>query len=57
VLEGLGLAKSSARSALVALQASALVEREGDRYALTDPLFEEWIAGLRDTGEHGSDGP
>jgi hypothetical protein len=51
VLEGLGLAKSSARSALVALQASAIVERDGDRYALTDPLFEEWVAGLRGAGE------
>jgi hypothetical protein len=53
VLESLGLAKSSARSALVALQASAIVERDGDRYALTDPLFEEWIAGLRGAGGHG----
>ena len=38
---------------LVALQASALVERDGDRYTLTDPLFEEWIAGMRGAGEHG----
>ena len=57
MLESLGLAKSSARSALVALQASALVERDGDRYTLTDPLFEEWIAGMRGAGEHGRDGP
>jgi hypothetical protein len=53
VLDQLGLAKSSARSALASLLASATIERRGELYAVVDPLFEEWVATLRETGEVG----
>jgi len=53
VLEQLGLPKSSARSALTALVGTATIERRGERYAVVDPLFEEWVATLREAGEAG----
>jgi uncharacterized protein len=53
VLEQLGLPKSSARSALTALVGNATIERRGERYAVVDPLFEEWVATLREAGEAG----
>ena len=48
VLEQLDIPKSTARAALGALRANATVEQRGEEYALVDPLFAEWIAGLRD---------
>ena len=46
VLEQLDLHKSTARAALQALVANATVEQDAENYALVDPLFAEWIAGL-----------
>jgi uncharacterized protein len=46
VLEQLDLHKSTARAALQALVANATVEQDEENYALVDPLFAEWIAGL-----------
>jgi hypothetical protein len=51
VLEQLDLPKSTARAALTALVANATVEKRGDEYVVVDPLFAEWIASLRETGE------
>ncbi len=52
VLEQLDLKKSTARAALNTLLAGAEVERDGDAYVVVDPLFAEWIGGLR---EHAGD--
>jgi hypothetical protein len=46
VLEQLDLHKSTARAALQALVANATIEQDAENYALVDPLFAEWIAGL-----------
>ena len=46
VLEQLDLHKSTARAALQALVTNATVEQDAETYALVDPLFAEWIAGL-----------
>jgi hypothetical protein len=47
VLEELDLKKSTARAALQSLVASADVEVRDGAYGLVDPLFAEWIGGLR----------
>jgi uncharacterized protein len=51
VLEQLSLPKSTARAALQSLVANATVEQQADEYVIIDPLFAEWIAGLRASGE------
>jgi len=51
VLEQLGLPKSTARAALHSLTANATVEQQDDEYRVIDPLFAEWIARLRQTGD------
>jgi hypothetical protein len=51
VLERLDVPKSSVRAALGQLAGSATVEQRGEEYVLIDPLFAEWIAGMRDAGE------
>ena len=51
LLEQLDVAKSSVRAALSQLLAQALVEQRDEEYALVDPLFAEWVGGLRETGE------
>jgi hypothetical protein len=51
VLEQLDLPKSTARAALRSLVANATVEQRGNDYVLVDPLFAEWIANVRETGE------
>ena len=51
VLEQLDLPKSTARAALGLLAANATIERREEDYALVDPLFAEWIGGLREAGE------
>jgi hypothetical protein len=51
VLEQLDLPKSTARAALGSLLANATVEQQGDAYVVVDPLFAEWIGGLRDWSE------
>jgi hypothetical protein len=51
VLEQLDVPKSSVRAALGQLAVSATIEQRGEEYALIDPLFAEWIAGMRDAGE------
>ncbi len=57
VLEQLDLKKSTARAALNVLSAGADVERDGDAYVVVDPLFAEWIGGLREhAGEAGQEG-
>src|SRR5436190_6093748 len=50
VLDQLALPKSTARASLNSLLADATVEVREDGYALVDPLFAEWIAGLRVAG-------
>jgi hypothetical protein len=51
LLEQLDVPKSSVRAALGQLAASATIEQRGEEYVLIDPLFAEWIAGVRDAGE------
>jgi hypothetical protein len=51
VLEQLDLPKSTARAALRSLVSNATVEQSADDYAVIDPLFAEWIAGLRETAD------
>ena len=51
VLEQLDLPKSTARASLALLAANATIERRGEDYALVDPLFAQWIHGLRDAGD------
>jgi hypothetical protein len=51
VLEQLDAPKSSIRAALSQLLARALVEQRGEEYVLVDPLFAEWVRGLRGTGD------
>jgi hypothetical protein len=51
VLEQLDLPKSTARAALQSLVANATVEQQADEYVIIDPVFAEWIAGLRASGE------
>jgi hypothetical protein len=51
VLEQLDLAKSTARASLSSLGASATVEQRGDEYVVIDPLFAEWIAQTRTSGD------
>jgi hypothetical protein len=48
VLQQLDLKKSTARAALNGLLGSADVEQQGDRYVVVDPLFAEWIGGMRE---------
>jgi uncharacterized protein len=43
VLTRLALTKDMVRKALPRLTASALIERDGDRHEIVDPLFAEWI--------------
>lgn len=43
VLRRLALTKDMVRKALPRLTASALIERNGDRHEIVDPLFAEWI--------------
>ena len=43
VLARLALTKDMVRKALPRLAASALIERNGDRHELVDPLLAEWI--------------
>jgi uncharacterized protein len=54
VLEQLELPKSTARASLRSLTASATVEQQADAYVVVDPLFAEWIVGLRESGEDGA---
>jgi hypothetical protein len=54
VLEQLDIPKSTARAALKSLSANATVEQRDDDYVLVDPLFAEWIASLRDSGDNGA---
>lgn len=42
-------AKSTASQALRSLLAKGHVEKEGDRYLLSDPLLAEWLRRLRRT--------
>jgi len=51
VLEQLDIPKSTVRAALRSLAANATVEHQDDDYVIIDPLFAEWIAGLRETGD------
>jgi uncharacterized protein len=51
LLEQLHLPKSTARAALGSLLANATVEQQGDAYVVVDPLFAEWIAGLREPSD------
>jgi len=51
VLEQLDLPKSTARASLALLAANATIERREEDYALVDPLFAQWIHGLRDAGD------
>ena len=51
VLAQLDVPKSSIRAALSQLLARALVEQRDEEYVLVDPLFAEWVGGLRETGE------
>ena len=51
VLEQLDLRKSTARAALQALVANATVEQHEEMYVSIDPLFAEWIANLRESGD------
>lgn len=51
VLEQLDVPKSTVRAALTGLVGNATVEKRGDEYVIIDPLFAEWITGLRETGE------
>jgi hypothetical protein len=51
VLDQLGLKKSTAQGSLKSLLEDATVELRVDGYALVDPLFAEWIGGLRLAGE------
>ena len=44
------------RAALSQLLAQALVEQRDEEYALVDPLFAEWVGGLRETGEAAATG-
>ena len=53
VLEQLDLPKSTARAALRSLVANATVEQRDERLRVVDPLFAEWIARLRETGDAG----
>jgi hypothetical protein len=50
VLAGVDLPKSTARAALRGLVGRAEVEQSGEGYRLVDPLFDEWIARLRESG-------
>ena len=43
ILRRLALSKDMVRKALPRLTASALIERNGDRHAIVDPLLAEWI--------------
>ena len=54
VLEQLDFPKSTARASLRLLAANATIEQRGEEYALVDPLFAQWIAGLREAGGDGS---
>ena len=52
MLEQLDVAKSSVScGAVAAPRAGATVEQRDEEYALVDPLFAEWVGGLRETGE------
>ena len=51
VLEQLAVPKSTIRAALRSLTANATVEQRGEDYVIVDPLFAEWIAGLREPGD------
>jgi hypothetical protein len=51
LLQQLEVPKSSVRAALSQLLARAMVEQRDEEYMLIDPLFAEWVAGLRETGE------
>jgi hypothetical protein len=51
VLHRLDLRKSTAQAALRGLVADATVELRHGRYAVVDPLFDEWIGRLRESGE------
>ena len=51
VLDQLDLRKSTARAALNVLVANATVEIRDGRYAVVDPLLEEWISRLRESGD------
>jgi hypothetical protein len=51
VLEQLGLPKSTAQAALRSLSATATLEQEDTGYVLVDPLFAEWIANVRESGD------
>ena len=53
MLEQLDFAKSTARAALKSLTAKATVEQRGEEYVVVDPLFAEWIARLRESGDDG----
>ena len=56
MIEQLDVPKSSIRAALSQLLARALVEQRDEEYALVDPLFAEWVGGLRETGEAAATG-
>ena len=57
VLNQLDLAKSTARASLNSLVSAAIVEQPGDEYLLVDPLFADWISGLREAGGDGGGEP
>jgi hypothetical protein len=51
VLELLDLPKSTARASLRSLVANATVEQREAAYVVVDPLFAEWIATVRESGD------
>ncbi len=51
VLDQLEVPKSTIRAALGSLTANATVEQRDGVYAIVDPLFGEWIAGLESGGD------
>src|SRR6476469_6302504 len=50
VLRRLALTKDMVRKALPRLNATAMIERHGERHEIVDPLFAEWIASGADPG-------
>ena len=51
MLDQLEVPKSTIRAALGSLTANATVEQRDGVYAIVDPLFGEWIAGLETGGD------
>ena len=53
MLEQLDIPKSTVRAALRRSSRNATVEQRDEDYVIVDPLFAEWITGLRETGDEG----